>query len=237
MNNENIYVIGDIHGQFDLLCMFLVNKVKNIIVIVAGDCGFGFNLPVYYSLLFNKYNQLLINNNIKIYFVRGNHDNPEYFNSDKYPKLKYEFESFKIIPDYSVINDHILVIGGAVSIDRIFRRRNINWWEGEEIMKLDKLPDHVCSKNIDTIISHECPSICNPILHKVDYHVSNTIKNKIHADREYLTKIFKNIKPKYWFYGHYHKYKIENIDGCIFTCCEMFDLFSKNNDKILHKIA
>ena len=48
---NNVVVSGDIHGDFNLL----VNKIcvqyqmQNTLVIVAGDCGFGFDKRGYYD--------------------------------------------------------------------------------------------------------------------------------------------------------------------------------------------
>ena len=48
---KDIVVSGDIHGDFNLL----VNKIcvqyqmQNTLVIVAGDCGFGFDKRGYYD--------------------------------------------------------------------------------------------------------------------------------------------------------------------------------------------
>ena len=56
--------------------------------------------------------------------VRGNHDDPAYFNGEK-----ISHERFRTIPDYSVIHvcDHnIFCVGGAISIDRYNRQRDDN---------------------------------------------------------------------------------------------------------------
>ena len=48
---RNVAICGDIHGDFNLL----VNKVciqyqmKDTLIIVAGDCGFGFERKGYYE--------------------------------------------------------------------------------------------------------------------------------------------------------------------------------------------
>lgn len=58
-----------------------------------------------------------------IVFVRGNHDNPAYFDG-----AMLNFKRFVAVPDYSILqvcNHTILCVGGAISIDRIYR---INEW-------------------------------------------------------------------------------------------------------------
>lgn len=57
-----------------------------------------------------------------IVFVRGNHDNPAYFDG-----AMFNAKRFIAVPDYSILqacNHTILCVGGAISIDRIYRKIN-----------------------------------------------------------------------------------------------------------------
>ena len=57
-----------------------------------------------------------------IVFVRGNHDNPAYFDG-----AMFNAKRFITVPDYSILqacNHTILCVGGAISIDRIYRKIN-----------------------------------------------------------------------------------------------------------------
>ena len=54
-----------------------------------------------------------------IVFVRGNHDNPAYFDG-----VQFNHKRFLAVPDYTILsacNHTILCVGGAVSIDRCLR--------------------------------------------------------------------------------------------------------------------
>ena len=57
--------------------------LNNCIIIVAGDSGFGFYSYDYYDKEMTELNMTLLENNIKVYFVRGNHDDPSYFEETK----------------------------------------------------------------------------------------------------------------------------------------------------------
>ena len=84
-NNIPIGIVGDIHGEFDMLR----NKIKyydldNVILFQVGDFGVGFNYNNPVNIL--KENRQLLNinkflkkRNIFLYVVRGNHDNPLFF--------------------------------------------------------------------------------------------------------------------------------------------------------------
>ena len=118
---KSVVVSGDIHGDFNLL----VNKVcvqyqmRDTLVIVAGDCGFGFERKGYYEGIVRRNANRMREANNWIVFIRGNHDNPAYFNGSS-----FNHKRFVAIPDYSVVKacgHTILCIGGAISIDRRYR--------------------------------------------------------------------------------------------------------------------
>ena len=78
---NNVVVSGDIHGDFNLL----VNKIcvqyqmQNTLVIVAGDCGFGFDKRGYYDNMVKRNAKRMNDANNWIVFIRGNHDKPSIF--------------------------------------------------------------------------------------------------------------------------------------------------------------
>ena len=130
---KDIVVSGDIHGDFNLL----VNKIcvqyqmRNTLVIVAGDCGFGFDKRGYYDNMVKRNAKRMNDANNWIVFIRGNHDNPAYFDGKS-----FKHKRFIAIPDYSVINacNHsILCVGGAISIDRTYR---LEAWSKEQQKRL-----------------------------------------------------------------------------------------------------
>ena len=80
---KNIVVSGDIHGDFTLLVYkcCIQYGMTDTVIIVAGDCGFGFEKPGYYENLYKRCRERLAKFNNWLLFVRGNHDNPAYFRS------------------------------------------------------------------------------------------------------------------------------------------------------------
>ena len=78
-----IYFTGDIHGEFNSFGYGITKRygIKNAHVIVAGDIGMGFYKHNYYVDMFTSMNKRLSALNVHVYFVRGNHDNPDYFNN------------------------------------------------------------------------------------------------------------------------------------------------------------
>ena len=78
---KTIIVSGDIHGDFNQLVFKLCiqYQLTDTLLIVAGDCGFGFEKREYYEQMVRRNVKRMNQANNWIVFVRGNHDNPAYF--------------------------------------------------------------------------------------------------------------------------------------------------------------
>ena len=191
---------------------------------VAGDCGFGFNKPNYYFDLMERANKKLVEENKYVIFVRGNHDDPSYFDDNT-----INYTNIKAVSDYSVIQTathNILCIGGATSIDRTWRKQQeeiINkyktrkkklYWENEHVqLDLDTIANIIDDGiTINAVVSHTAPSFCFPqekkdiaSWFKVDPHLRNTLK----TERSIMDNIFETLvnlgcKIDFWAYGHFH---------------------------------
>ena len=128
---KSIVVSGDIHGDFNLLVnkLCVQYEMKDTVLIVAGDCGFGFEQKGYYENIVRRNSKRMNAANNWIVFVRGNHDNPAYFDGKT-----FNHKRFVAVPDYSVLQacgHTILCIGGAISIDRQYRKDN--WMRQQSI--------------------------------------------------------------------------------------------------------
>ena len=118
---KGIVVSGDIHGDFTQLVFkcCVQYEMTDTLIIVAGDCGFGFEKPGSYENIYKRCRDKLSKANNWMVFIRGNHDNPAYFNSQP---IKHQ--RWMTLPDYSVVKacgHTILCVGGATSIDRLLR--------------------------------------------------------------------------------------------------------------------
>ena len=78
---KSLVICGDIHGEFVPLVyeMCIRYGMHDTLVIVAGDCGFGFEKPSAYDQVFRRIEKRLAQNNCWIAMVRGNHDDPAYY--------------------------------------------------------------------------------------------------------------------------------------------------------------
>lgn len=134
-NVECCYFIGDIHGEFNSLKSCIKKyELANCILFCSGDIGLGFEKPQHYKNIFPKINRLCKEQNVNIIFIRGNHDDPVYFDNKtiNYSHIKAvsdytvvqifnKFDEFQTVPIHSV-----LCVGGATSIDRTYRLQVMN---------------------------------------------------------------------------------------------------------------
>ena len=234
---KEAYVAGDIHGDFDKLIRKIKHdKIEDSLIIVAGDCGFGFEERIYYDNTYKYCGPSLEKHNNIVLFMRGNHDDPSYFSED--PLTRFFYDRMQCVPDYSVItingSRNLLCIGGALSVDRKLRKENVSWWAGESAVKNDEEIDKLTAEGteIDTVIAHNCPSFCEPT-EKKSLHYFSMLDENILEDCDMERKMFDDILTKIttsqsglrnWLYGHYHKSWEKEISGITFTMLSIMEL-------------
>jgi len=247
---KSVIVSGDIHGDFSGLvfkvcCQY---EITDALVIVAGDCGFGFERYGAYEQIYKKNLKRLRKNNIYILFIRGNHDNPAYFNLKK-----ISWERFLAVPDYTVVNavgKTILTVGGAVSVDR--QTRYIHqmthpvshyhddaaykpdcYWPGEIPYYNEDLLDIITKQEqIDTVVTHTAPSFC-------EFSSKDGLKNwaksdsmlisDVERERQTIDNILcllqqRQMPIKDWVYGHFHSSWHSSINNIMYTMLDISEL-------------
>lgn len=205
---------------------------ENSVIVVAGDCGFGFNKPQYYHDLFHKYNELFAEVNTTVLFVRGNHDDPTYFDGSV-----INYSHIKAIPDYSIIltkNLTTLCVGGATSVDRFWRKQKeieINkyktntkkklYWDDEAVVYDEEKLMEILNNGIqiNSVITHTAPSFAKP--NDKDsalgwFKYDNNLKNDLIKERKCLDNLHDFLlqheqKLLFWVYGHFHVFNNELI--------------------------
>lgn len=244
---KSVVVSGDIHGEFQQLVhkCSIQYGMTDTLIIVAGDCGFGFDRPGYYENLYTKCCRRLSKANNWLAFLRGNHDNPAYFNLQPIHHSRW-----MTLPDYSVIKacgHTILCVGGATSVDRSLRLAskqyhhpdpknplapNIYWMAESPFFDLEKLEalDEACI--IDTVITHTAPSFCEQNSHQGLYNWAMQDENllcDVKHERQVMDDLhahlhFKGHPLRHWFYGHFHHSWNAEIDGVIYDMLDIMDL-------------
>lgn len=232
-----VVISGDIHGEFTELVHRLCDRfhMTDTLLIVAGDCGVGFEKPGYYEHVYRRVHNKLMRSNNWVVMVRGNHDDPSYFNEEKIC-----FDRFLCVPDYSVLKackHQILCVGGAVSIDRSCRRVGISYWENEQpLFDIEKLLELSLNYHIDTVVTHTSPSFCefttksglNYWLEKDPALSADCQHERFEIDKVLNYLKLNNHPLSHWFYGHFHHSWASSIDGilyCMLDIMEFKELF------------
>jgi len=238
-----ILLLGDIHGNFNYI-MKQIDKlnIDNCTIIQVGDFGIGFSSEGNDSNFLLQFNEFLKTKNIKMFVIRGNHDNPYYFKGD------HRFSNLELLPDYTTLNidnKNFLFIGGAISIDRRHRilenvksaRYNSTrrcYWYDEKLIFDEKFLKE--AKNIDVLITHTAPDFCNPNnkwgfgpLVNGYCEEDENLKEELIQERNLMTKIWdilcENNKIEKHFYGHFHKSNVEKIVDCEHRLLNINELF------------
>jgi DNA repair exonuclease SbcCD nuclease subunit len=224
---NKLYFIGDLHGNFHHL-MYMLKNIKNAYLIQVGDFGIGFNGYENDKDILDDLNLFLRERGCVLYAIRGNHDNPSFFDGS------INLDCLKLIKDYSVINfngwGNILFIGGGISIDRVYRieesrgTSKIYWWPDEKVVyDLDKLESF---RDIDIVVTHTAPNYCYPDntngfppIVKNFFPYDPTLESELMEERNLVGDMFdilkKNNNIKHHYYGHFHSNKTEIKDNVL----------------------
>ena len=200
--------MGDVHREwfnvYGLLDRIERRKLTHANIIQCGDWGVGF---VEYDVDMKDMealNECLKSVNVKIFVIRGNHDDPKYFNGN------ISFSNLKLVRDYEVFSIdgfNILPIGGATSIDKEWRKiHGYGWWPNEKVFLNEKRLKTF--ENVDIVVSHTAPIFVKPFVIDKVFDISDKLKKELEDERRLMEKIFNILHEKnsirYWFYGHFH---------------------------------
>lgn len=227
MKNK-IILVGDIHGEFSRLNYDIKRyNLDNCYLVQLGDFGIGFRAPNYYQTKLNKLNSELVKRNIHLYACRGNHDSPEYFKKTNNP---FDLINITLLQDYSeleLLGKSILLVGGAISVDRKGREEGKSYWSDEKF-KL-KLEDEFPYKDrqYDLVITHTRPGICGAFkgFDNIKYFCDHDpdLKNDLIEESQLVDHLYERTKPKHWIYGHFHKSNLITHGGTIFRCLDIHE--------------
>ena len=226
-----ILCLGDIHGNFNYLKHQIHSKkITDCTIIQVGDFGIGFTHKENDEQTLKGLNDFLKDVNVNLLAIRGNHDNPLFFNGN------YDYTHLKLIPDYTTLKidgHNFLFIGGAISVDRTDRIKENNsnlkygskkrcYWLDEGIVYRPEILKSL--NNIDVVVTHTAPDWCHPnnklgfgsfVDSWAKYDIS--LISDLTYERNQMTNIFldlyENNKIKDHLYGHFHNSYFEISDG------------------------
>ena len=226
-----VQILGDIHGDFQKLYMKAM-AVTDTTIIQVGDFGAGFKKRERFDEDMYDINKRLVKNNNQLLVIRGNHDDPAYFDGT------YNFSNIEFLKDYTVRNiegRNYLFVGGAISIDRIIRKSGVEYWPDEKfVLDLDKI--NAIDENIDVVIAHSSPSFCQPVHFNelVWWYVAQdpSLHNELLQERKDFEEMYNALKEnghtlEYWFNGHFHfnaEELIQDTNFILLTINQFYEL-------------
>lgn len=207
---ENIFIVGDVHGRWnDLADLISKTLPSDSLIIQVGDFGLGFpglNLKAAKNTL----QPVLTENNSELYIIRGNHDDPDYWQKTK------KVGDITLLKDYmsrTINGKRFLFVGGGISIDRSERIVNVSYWFDEAVHEknLNTL------KKCDVLVSHSAPENfypigCNEVVMDFSRYDSCLLEH-IKRERHYLRNLVEKVKPEKVYYGHFHLDWVEKINN------------------------
>ena len=226
-----MFILGDIHGNFSTIVNFCRKNISKepLNLIQVGDFGAGFRKDFLDDMLY--LNDVLNEYNVTLYVIRGNHDDPKFFNGN------HNWGNLKLLKDYTVLDlegKKILLIGGAISIDRGNRIEGSSWWEDEKFILNDDEIKNI--NNINIVITHTAPNF----IHSTEFNgivkfyiqYDKNLSTELINERNDLTvlyeKLIKNNEINHWFYGHFHSYNTETYNNTTFTLLNVDEFYNLN---------
>ena len=229
-----VFVVGDIHGNPSLTSSKNWPESKELgpqdVIIFLGDFGLFWKEPMSKQ----EFNWLkwLTEKSFQVCFIDGNHEN---FNLlEQLPQEKafdgnvgvYRLPEGKIYhlkrgEIYYINNKKILTIGGALSIDKMYRTVGRSWWpqellsKGEENNTLDNLDD--IGWEVDYVLTHTCPSYIIPEF--LDGMYMPKYNDPVSRFLEFIDN---RLEFKEWHFGHMHTDRI--YDNGDFYCCHYYKI-------------
>lgn len=231
-------IVGDVHGAIRELAHRIDRGIFGQSIIQVGDFGLGFygKDKDYANLL--VLDAILAERRCHLYIIRGNHDDPWYWNECDWP-----FKHITIVKDYDILDIEdktILFIGGGISIDRALRIEGKSYWREEVVVA----PTEQQLKDIEfamptIVVSHVAPHIAWPHAYNglVNQYIAvekahgRDLHKELEAERNIMDRINDMLQPKEWYYGHYHASRITEVSNRTFHClgiCSYWDTNKKD---------
>lgn len=218
---KNFLITGDIHGSLARFFNIDINQYRpeETAIIILGDAGFNYYLDARDIRLKMRAHNL----GFTFYCVRGNHesrpkhiktlsqifdetvDNYVYY-EETFPNIRYLIDGY----EYCFMNNLALVLGGAYSVDKDYRRaRGWAWWEDEQLSPEEQcaILNRVNGKYYDFVLSHTCPYPWEPREMFLSCIDQSTVDK---STETWLEEIEQNIDYNFWLFGHFHGDKIVN---------------------------
>ncbi len=227
---------GDLHGGYPSLLHHIKQQAlthENIIQV--GDWGLGFQSLTDDIKSLQRMDQFLRDRHIRLYIIRGNHDNKWYWDNSH----KFGLRNVHLVKDYTTLTieaQRLLFIGGGISIDRTSRSLYKDYWPDEIFELNEQLLTNISRETIDIVVTHIAPRTCWPYMLTplVEHYIhqeklsGGDLQTALLSERAQMEIVFSYVRSagiREWYYGHYHQSMNEQIDGIVFRCLDTGEIY------------
>lgn len=219
-------LVGDIHGK---MYDYQSHSIGNFSgpSIQVGDFGIGFAGPYWHESVVDWQET-----NPQHRFIRGNHDDPS---------------RCKTMPGYikdGLIENDVMFIGGAWSIDHAYRTEGVDWWADEELSigELNRLYDIYTVVKPRVMITHDAPTeVTYEMFVQTGLAIGGMNARKIQTRTgQAFQAMFEAHQPDFHFFGHWHHSMAYQYGRTVFVCLgelDYIDVDLSNSDQIHDAIA
>ena len=212
-------VTGDCHGSIMRFQTYAETHPEPANIIILGDAGLNYFLDNRDDYRKDELAKLPYT----FYLVRGNHEaRPEsligietIYDKEvqgevrvqlRWPQIRYLIDGYF----YTIDNLTTLVIGGAYSVDKLYRLATGRQWFKDEQLNEDERAaiSHALEfvNDFDLVLTHTCPLDWEP----TDLFLSGIDQSTVDTTTEvWLAEIRDKIKWGIWLFGHFHEDRLE----------------------------
>lgn len=202
-----IYMVGDVHADFSVFSYIAKHVKPEDTVIQVGDFGF-------YAEPLKTWKHMFPDGfPCRVLAIDGNHEDYRILRSSMATPdvLTPYWTNLYYVPRGTVMEIEGKLfgfLGGACSVDRYWRREEIQWWKDEQVSLDDvaRLKANVGDRQLDYLITHQAPSsviaATFPPLSRTRWGLPDDWED-ISAMR--IEQAWQELKPKRTLCGHMHR--------------------------------
>lgn len=194
-----VMLVGDTHGNagfWKTVFLFAQNENADLII-QLGDFGVWPGLKGHEYL--DRIQAWSEESGIPVWVVPGNHDDWDQIEALKDEWIRPNIRILGKVNSFYLEGINVLTVGGAVSIDRMYRKEGLSWWPQETLTNAD-VDAAVEVGKVDIVLSHDTTNAM-PVW---DGFVKDDPASN--QNRTGMGVIEDSARPDLWFHGHYHRF-------------------------------
>lgn len=218
-----VMILGDLHGnaRAAVHSVYTAKDAGIGTILQVGDFGL-WDHELNGVKFLDELNSALVASNAMLVWVDGNHENFDrldwYVGNNPRNRFGQVYIRSNILYSprgclFKLGARRFMSVGGAVSIDKSWRKLGKSWWKQEQLTDgqlEDILAKHAASPGkIDVLLTHDCPTTA-----PFGTRIKNDPDSLVHRQR--MDRLAKAVKPELWFHGHMHT----KFDGYDFPAYE-----------------